>query len=249
MSIVRASRVDGGGPISVVIPTYGGARSLAELCARIGATLDAAGERWEIVLVDDASPDETPAVVAALCAAEPRIRGMRHPANRGQHQATVTGLRECRGSIAVTIDDDLQQWPEDIPLLLAATRAGHDVVIGSFRGHARGGLRDAGSRLVGAILTARHAKPKDLQITSFKAMSRLAIDAILAPARDEVYLAARILAAVPRERIVNVPVRHSARVHGSSGYTLRRMAAMTLQLLLGNRKTKGQRARSTDGAP
>ncbi len=207
--------------LSVVVPTFRGAPSLPELCARLAQTLDTTRLRWEIVIVDDASPDPTRQVVQALALHEPRIRYVRHVHNQGQHPTTVTGLRMARGEVLVTLDDDLQQPPEAIPRLLAALDLGATVAIGRFVRSRHPAWRRLGSWVLRHCLPrARGASP--IAITSFKALRRSAAEDLLAALPDGApyYLGAVLLSTTPRDRIVNVDVPHHARRHGRSGYRL-----------------------------
>lgn len=205
--------------LSVVIPTYQGAASLPELCARLAATLDALDLTWEVLLIDDASPDQTPDVAREVVARHPRIRYTRLARNAGQHAATITGLRSAVGTLLVTMDDDLQQAPESIPLLLAALEAGAQVAIARFPQPAHAAWRRLGSRLVHAM-TRRQGAGRPLAITSFKAYRRAAAERLVAavPGSGPFYIGAVLQSVVRREDIVNVDVPHHSRRHGRSGY-------------------------------
>lgn len=231
MTEANASAVDGC-DVSVVVPTYGGAAGLAQLHVRISQALGLLGITWELVLVDDASPDDTPVVARQITQADPRVRYMRLPRNQGQHRATVIGMAHARGRSVVTMDDDLQQAPESIPTLLAALRDDTDVVIARFSVSAHPGWRRAGSWLVNAFMTtSRRTQP--LGITSFKAFRAEAGQKVLAavPREGSFYLARVLLQVVPRSRIVNVDVPHYARSHGRSGYRPRDLLGLAWRAL------------------
>ncbi|TDB35155.1 glycosyltransferase [Stenotrophomonas sp. TEPEL] len=125
--------------VSVVVPVYRGADSIAELYRRLHVALDGSGERIEVLFVDDrGSPENWPAIVA-LSQAHPGVMGVRLSRNFGQHAATLCGIARARGEWIVTIDEDLEQPPESIPEMLAKAREGHLVVYGvnERRSHAR----------------------------------------------------------------------------------------------------------------
>lgn len=219
--------------LSVVVPTFGGAASLPELCARLAATLEATGRRWEILIVDDASPDETPEVVRGLARREPRIRHARNQRNLGQHPTTVAGLRMAQGAVVVTLDDDLQQPPEAIPRLMAALDQGASVAIGRFVQSRHPAWRRLGSWLLARCLPQAGGSAP-VTITSFKALRNEAVQDLLSALPDSggYYLGTMLLAAIPRAQIVNVDVPHHARRHGRSGYrlgSLLRLATLALQ--------------------
>ncbi len=116
--------------LSVVVPVHDEAGSVEELARRVRAVGDALGIGWELVVVDDGSTDGTPARLRALASADPRLRVLATHRRRGQTTALKAGLARARGEILVTMDGDLQNAPEDIPLLLRALDEGADVVIG-----------------------------------------------------------------------------------------------------------------------
>lgn len=116
--------------VSVVVPVYDNARTLEELCARLAGALDGAGLRYEVLLVDDGSRDDSWQVLRRLRAADTRLRPVRLARNFGQAAALCAGFERCRGRVVVTIDADLQNFPEDVPGLVAEVDKGHDLVSG-----------------------------------------------------------------------------------------------------------------------
>src|SRR5207247_2700766 len=121
--------------LSVVVPTYKGAASLPELVARTDAFFATRQLRGEIVLVNDASPDATWTVIQELARTHGSVVGIDLMANQGQALATLCGIAHARGRLVATMDDDLQQWPEDLANLLAALDAhpDWDAAIGTWR--------------------------------------------------------------------------------------------------------------------
>ena len=215
--------------LSVVVPSYQGAAALPELLSRLGQVLDGLRLDWELVLVDDASPDDTAAVAQGLGGQYPRLRYQRLATNGGQHAATVHGLGLARGDTLVTMDDDLQQAPESIPLLLAGLVPGVDVVIARFGRSAHPWLRRLGSQAY--RLLSQRGSTRRLAITSFKAMRRSAVERLLAavPQGQPFTLGVILLATTPAERVVNVDVAHHPRRHGRSGYGWRSLVALARQ--------------------
>jgi len=104
--------------ISVVAPLHNEAGNVQPLAAQIAAALEKTGREFEIILVDDASSDETWARVKQICAADARVQGIRHSRNAGQSAALWTGFRHSRGQIIATLDGDLQNDPADFPRML-----------------------------------------------------------------------------------------------------------------------------------
>lgn len=116
--------------ISVVVPAYNEAESLAELQRELAAALDAFGRPWEVVYVDDGSRDGTDRAIEALAAADPRVRGVSLRRNFGKSAALATGFRLARGAWIMTMDADLQDDPAELPKLAAKLEEGYDLVSG-----------------------------------------------------------------------------------------------------------------------
>lgn len=116
--------------LSVVVPVYNGADTIDLLTERLQAILPTVAERFELVLVNDDSPDQSWDVIQRLAESYPWVRGVALMRNAGQHNATLCGIREARYEVIVTLDDDLQNPPEYIPVLLEKLNEGYDVVYG-----------------------------------------------------------------------------------------------------------------------
>lgn len=218
MNTARTTIVEGC-DLSIVVPTYGGAASLGELCARIERVAMALARDWEVLVVDDASPDDTPGLMRELQARQKRIRYLRLARNGGQHAATVAGLRLARGATVITMDDDLQQAPESIPLLLGALRPEVQVAIARFPRPAQSAWRRWGSRALNALIRPRGGEAP-LAITSFKAFRATAAARLVqaVPATGPFYLGTILQSVIPRAELINVDVPHHPRPHGRSTY-------------------------------
>ncbi|MEJ1978239.1 MAG: glycosyltransferase [Acetobacteraceae bacterium] len=139
--------------LTVVVPCYNEAANVAPLVARLEAAL--AGLRWEVVFVDDDSPDGTAATVRAIAAADPRVRCLRRMGRRGLSSAVVEGALSSSAAYIAVIDGDLQHDETRLPDLLAAVRAGADIAVGS-RHVPRRRFGRAGRRVAAAHLRRRH---------------------------------------------------------------------------------------------
>src|SRR6476646_6918358 len=117
--------------ISVVTPVYNGEGSVAELCRRLGEVLPRVAMQHEIILVNDGSRDRSWEVISELSSRSQAVRGLNLMRNYGQHNALLCGIRTAKYEIIVTMDDDLQHPPEEIPKLLAKLAEGYDVVYGT----------------------------------------------------------------------------------------------------------------------
>jgi glycosyltransferase involved in cell wall biosynthesis len=215
--------------LSVVVPTYRGVATLKPLVERLRTILESLTEgAWQIVLVNDGSPDNTWDVVTELCGADRRIVGVNLMRNFGQHNAIMSGFAHATGQFIVTMDDDLQNPPEAIPALLAEIRRGWDVVYGVIREkkhHAA--FRNLGSRMV--IGTFRRIFGLDIRITSFRILRRQVVLNMMSCQGSFTFLDGLI--AWHTKNIGEVPVEHHARAQGQSGYSLGTLITLTLNML------------------
>lgn len=214
--------------LSVVIPVYHSADCLPELVRQLTATLDGLARPYEIILVDDASPDDTWPVLERLAREYPRVAGVSLMLNYGQHRATLFGLSLARGDVVVTMDDDLQQPPDQIPLLLQALadQPDMDAAIGCYREKRHSGYRNAGSALIRFLNRRAFQLPRNLCSSSFRALRRPVVDSLVRWRTRNPALAAMIYQTT--RRIVNVPVRHVPRFAGRSHYSLLRQVRLAL---------------------
>ncbi len=154
---------------SVVIPVYRGAETLPDLVFRLDVVLSKSSGEYEIILVNDCSPDASWEVINQLVVKYPRVRGVNLMRNYGQHNATLCGVREARFEIIVTMDDDLQHPPEEIPILLAELEKGYDVVYGAPRKLPQGFIRNLLTRLTKVLLARVMGVPSVRNISAFRA--------------------------------------------------------------------------------
>ena len=133
--------------ISVVVPVFRSEDSLRELHRRLVDILEPVDPAFEMILVEDCGGDKSWNVIQELAEADPRVRGMQLGRNYGQHNALLCGIRAARGRTIVTLDDDLQNPPEEIPRLLAKLVEGYDVVYGAPEDETHGFLRNQASRI------------------------------------------------------------------------------------------------------
>ena len=140
----RPALADG---LTAVVPVYRSAAILPELHERLSKALAAVTEHYEIVLVEDAGGDESWSVIEGLAAADPHVREFRMSRNYGQHNALLCGIREARYDLIATLDDDLQNPPEEISRLVERLGDDVDVVYGSPETEQHGFLRNQASRI------------------------------------------------------------------------------------------------------
>jgi glycosyltransferase involved in cell wall biosynthesis len=217
--------------LSVVVPVYNSATILPMLVARLNAVLEDMAPEYEIVLVNDCSADESWNRIVALAAEDPRVRGLDLMRNYGQHAATLAGIRAARGDVVITLDDDLQNPPEEVPKLLAKLDEGYDVVYGVALTGDRGVVRDFFTWLTKVALRIAIGGDVPTNISGFRAFHtrlRRAFDDFRSP-----YVSVDVLLSWGTSRFVQVPVRHEPRREGRSGYTYRALATHALNVLTG----------------
>jgi dolichol-phosphate mannosyltransferase/undecaprenyl-phosphate 4-deoxy-4-formamido-L-arabinose transferase len=214
---------------SIVIPTYRSGTWLPELVARIDTALSAQHGKFELILVNDSSPDlVTWDAIAGLTLRYPWVRGIDLLYNAGQFNATICGLEYARGTYIITMDDDLQHPPEELPKLIDALTANPDIdcVFGRYETKQHSWLRNLGSRFVQQVLNRLYGKPEDVVTTSFRIMKRSLAATLLEYRIAQPQMGPMIVTLT--RRVKNVTVRHASRGRGQSNYRLGRLIGLTL---------------------
>lgn len=210
---------------SVVVPVYNSEHTLDELYTRVKAVFDETLKQdFEMILVDDGSKDQSWSVMEKLHDADPRVKIIQQARNFGQHPALLCGFHYVQGDFIITMDDDLQHPPEEIPKLVQVMneRDDVDVIIAKYEGRKHNIIRRMGTAVSVYATSKMLGKPKDLEITSFRLIRRFIVDAII---KMNVRLPQiGNLLIQTSNRIINVPVKHDARKYGHSGYSFRRLA-------------------------
>jgi glycosyltransferase involved in cell wall biosynthesis len=155
--------------ISVVVPIYKGEPFIGPLVSELLQTLPTFAEKYEIILVNDGSPDRSWPLIQNLTREHPCVRGLRMMRNYGQHNATLCGIREARHEVTVTMDQDLQHPPQEIPLLLAKLEEGYDVVYGSPRKLPQGLWRNLMTAAIKWMLAKVVGLPSVRNVSAFRA--------------------------------------------------------------------------------
>lgn len=203
-----------GPEISVVLPVHRNRATLDELHRRLSRTLGDAALAYELVFVDDACPEGSGSVIAALADRDDRVRGVSLSRNVGQQRAAWLGLAAARGAWAVVMDADLQDPPEAIPALLAA-RKGVDAVLAAWTGRYEGRGRLVTSRLFKVLREKLTGYPRDAGM--FLALHRPLVAEILRVDVPHPFLPS--LVGLSGRRFATVPVARAERPHGGSAYT------------------------------
>jgi len=215
----------------VVVPVYRSARILPDLVARLEPVLRANAQAFELVLVDDSSPDESWGVIAELARAHPWVRGLCMMRNFGQHGALLCGIRSARYDVVVTMDDDLQHPPEELPALLAELARGHDVVYGSARSEPHGFLRALASRMTKMALSQAMGAATARSASAFRAFRTSLREAFAGYTSG--FVSIDVLLTWGTTRFSSVEVRHDPRAEGQSGYGVAKLLTHALNMLTG----------------
>ncbi|MCA9064571.1 MAG: glycosyltransferase, partial [Planctomycetaceae bacterium] len=217
--------------VSIIVPCFRSAEWLPQLVTRIEDSLIGKHD-YEILLINDASPDSTWNVICELSRTRQHVAGPNLLFNAGQFCATLCGFANARGKLVVTMDDDLQNPPEEIPRLIHALTStpSADCVIGAYRSKSHSRMRNLGSRMIGFCNQHFYGKPPNLRLTSFRVMHRRIAKAICAHSTNKPIIGPLLLQCT--SRIINIEVEHSPRFSGRSGYQLSRLIRMTFDNLI-----------------
>jgi len=212
--------------LSIVIPVYNSERIVPELVRRIAQAM--ASERpvpdYEVILVNDGSPDRSWPMIEQACDAYPAVRGINLRINAGQHNAIMAGLRAASGAIIVVMDDDLQHDPQDIGKLTAKIAEGRDLCYAAFRQPQHAAWKTAGSVFRDLTVRALLGLPRGLRISSFKAMTADIAREITRYEGPFPYVDG--LALMVTRDVANVALEHHPRLDGRSHYSLRQSVSL-----------------------
>lgn len=216
---------------SVVVPCYNTGKVLDELAARVKKTFLGMQTTYELILVNDASPQPiTWHTVQLLVEQDPYVVGINLLRNFGQNAATMCGIAEAKGDYIITMDDDLQHAPEDIPLLAEAKE--HDIVIGKLKGRKDRRSRRLTSWVKSYFDVIILKKPKHIRLSAFRLIKKIVAVEMLRIQTPSPFIPALMLRA--SRDIVNVDVPHFAREEGQSNYTLRKRLALFSLIVINN---------------
>jgi undecaprenyl-phosphate 4-deoxy-4-formamido-L-arabinose transferase len=212
--------------ISIVVPVYRSAAILPELVAAIAEAM--APWRIELILVCDASPDNSWSVIRDLTRQYAFIEGIWLRKNTGQHNAIMAGLARSRGAVVVVMDDDLQHPPAEIPRLLEALGNEADVCYVNYVQRKHAFWKRLGSRFNDVAATLLLGKPNNLYLSSFKAMKRPIVEQVVKYDGPFAYVDGLVLEAT--SAITSVDILHSERRSGEGTYNLRRSVSLWLKM-------------------
>ena len=211
--------------ISFVIPCYRSSQTLPGVIQEIKDTMKTLKNyEYEIVLVNDSSPDDTFCVITGLCRENDNITGINLAKNFGQHAALMAGFHYIKGDVVVCLDDDGQTPACEVGRLLAGIEEGADVVYAKYNHKHHSGFRNFGSHVNEVMTRIMLGKPKDLYVSSYFAAKRFVVDEMIRYEYAYPYVIGLVLRTT--KNIVNVEIDHRDRQAGESGYTLKKLLGL-----------------------
>lgn len=211
--------------VSFVVPCYRSAGTITEVVKEIENVMSTRNHSaFEIILVNDSSPDDTYSVIKKLCSSDKRVTGINLAKNFGQHAAIMAGMNMATGEVVVCLDDDGQTPADEVWKLLDKINEGYDVVYAQYRNKQHSGFRNMGSRMNSVMTEKLLGKPKELYISSYFAAKRFVVEEIIRYKNAYPYVIGLVLRTT--DKICNVEVEHRKRKYGRSGYTFHRLISL-----------------------
>lgn len=214
---------------SVVIPVYNSEAFVGRTVDEVVRTFREAGLRLELVLVNDGSPDNVWPVLEAKAKEYDEVVALNLLHNYGQHTANLAGFRESRGDYVITMDDDLQNPPDQALVLIDKAMEGYDCVFAQFEQKQAAGYRRLGTKVIGMMNKNIFGLPDDLVVSNFRILRRDVVDRISASRTAHPYITGQAL--LYSSHRANVLVRHESRAEGQSNYSFSRILKLVLTIL------------------
>lgn len=217
--------------ISIVIPVYKAEGSLHELYNRLTETMEKISDDFEIIMVEDCGGDRSWDIILELAQLDNRIKGIQLSRNFGQHNALLCGIRAAQREIIVTLDDDMQNPPEEISKLLKKLGEGYDVVYGIPQKEQHGFWRNIASQVTKIALQSAMGAETARNVSAFR-IFRTEVREAFADYQGP-FVSIDVLLTWGTKRFAAVPVRHDTRRAGQSNYTFRMLTAHALNMMTG----------------
>ena len=211
--------------LSFVIPCYRSEHTLPHVVTETNEKMAEMNRyEYEIILVNDCSPDNTMDTIRQLCQEHSNIRGISFARNFGQHAALMAGLRHSSGDYVVCLDDDGQTPADEVDKLLDKLEEGYDAVYAKYVQKHHSAFRNLGSKVNERMTRMMLGKPADLYVSSYFAVKRFVVEDMIRYENSYPYVIGLVLRAT--KNITNVIVNHRDREEGSSGYTLKKLLGL-----------------------
>ena len=217
--------------ISVIIPVFRSQDSLSELHQRLTNILLLQNFSFEILFIEDCGGDNSWEIILEIIKRDQNAKGFRMTRNFGQHNALLAGIRMARGRLIVTLDDDLQHPPEELPKLFSQIQNGFDVVYGSPDRQQHGLYRDLASQITKIVLQSAMGAKTARKVSAFRVFRtelRRAFEQYRSPSVN-----IDVLLTWATTRFTAVHVRHEARKYGQSGYSARKLVNHAMNMMTG----------------
>ena len=211
--------------ISFVIPCYRSENTVEGVVLEIKEAMNKLGQyTYEVILINDSSPDNTWKTIERLSAENENVIGVNFSKNFGQHAALMAGMRETTGDYVVCLDDDGQTPANEVDKLLLALEEGADAVYARYGNKKHSLFRNFGSRVNDMMTRIMLGKPKELFVSSYFGVKRFVVEDMVRYQNSYPYVIGLVLRAT--KNIVNVDVTHREREEGRSGYTLKKLLGL-----------------------
>lgn len=217
--------------ISILVPVYMGGESLPPLAAEISQQMSAMQMNYEIIFICDNSPDNSWSIIESIANINSHVQGLLLRTNVGQHNALIAGLNHCHGKVIITMDDDLQHSPKDIPLLIDKLNIGFDVVYTEFLNREHPLWKKFGSAINNLFATILIGKPRNLYLSPYRAFTREIRDELVRYRGPFVYIDGLILTAT--KNISSIEITHHRRHAGVSHYGIKKSFSLWMQMATG----------------
>lgn len=218
--------------LSIVSPVYHGEKMVEQLVERISKSVSTITPDYEIILVNDASPDNSWLKIKELCAKEPRVKGVNLSRNFGQHYAISAGLSLCSGEWIVVMDCDLQDRPEEIPHLYNKAQEGFDIVYARRVVRHDGFFKRISSKIFHSVFDWLSGIKTDSSISNFGVYNKIVIDEY--NKMGEVARSFDSLIKYLGFNTAAVDVQHDSRGEGKSSYTFKKLISLSFDVMISN---------------
>jgi polyisoprenyl-phosphate glycosyltransferase len=214
--------------ISIIIPVYNSAKIITYTVSEIFRVLE--GQyAFEIILVEDGSPDNSGEVIKAIANNHPNVTAVSFLKNYGQHTAMFCGIKMAKGKYVVTMDDDMQNPPSELPKMIAKIEEGYDLVFAKFHKKQHEGYRNLGSKLINGVNLRLFKVPPQITISNFRIFTAAVAKRVSEMNTTFPYIPGMLL--MSAATIGNVETAHLKRMEGTSNYNWSRILTLVFRLL------------------
>lgn len=212
--------------VSFIIPCYRSYNTIGHVVAEIEIAMEKMAEKYEyeIILINDCSPDNTMDAIRKLCESKAYVKGIDFAKNFGQHSALMAGLRMAEGEYVVCLDDDGQTPADEAGKLLDKLEEGYDAVYARYEHKQHSSFRNMGSKMNELMTRIMLGKPKELYVSSYFAVKDFVVRDMVRYENSYPYVIGLVLRAT--KNITNVVVNHREREEGVSGYTMKKLLGL-----------------------